>query len=465
MDCTRIIDLLPEYLEGTLDGSEKSRVEEHLAGCEACSAELKLIQRYFQTMAGLERHEAPADFLRNVHARIEREPSWKSLLSRLFLPLKIKLPLEALGVAAAALLIFTFYYNAPETKMDLPRKSPVARAPATGEAPMPPGTVAGLPAPAQPPSRAATSVPAPAPTEIHPRPKAAAPAQDRFAAQPSFPEEERGAGRAKPEAEAPAGAVEAGRAGPVERAATGIPAPKPEAGPSKRADRSQAILPAPSAPAVQRRMSPRVVHDELTLSVELRAAVGGQVSGAVGRASPGVAERADSEVSMREASPVPQAAPTQEEARGAGRAGAGVGTSQPAKTFAPPGAVPGVGHPQPRPKAGKPAKSPAAGPPSETVSGTPEELPRSLSQPVDAAAEVSKAVRSSGGVVLAEDFDRKTGLLKTIVAEIPAEGYSAVVSSLERIGAVRKRSGLPPGVGPGARLRLRIEFSTPPTAR
>jgi len=99
------------------------------------------------------------------------------------------------------------------------------------------------------------------------------------------------------------------------------------------------------------------------------------------------------------------------------------------------------------------------------VSGTPEELPRSLSQPVDAAAEVSKAVRSSGGMVLAEDFDRKTGLLKAIVAEIPVEGYSAVVSSLERIGAVRKRSGLPPGVGPGARLRLRIEFSTPPTAR
>lgn len=465
MDCTRIIDLLPEYLEGTLDGSEKRRVEEHLAGCEGCSAELKLLQRYFQTMAGLDRHEAPAGFLRNVHARIEREPSWKSLLSRLFLPLKIKLPLEALGVAAAALLIFTFYYSAPETKMDLPRESPVARVPGTAEAPMPPGTLAGLPAPAQPPSRAATPVPAPARTEAHPGSKASAPAQDRFAAQPSFPGEERGAGKAKPEAEVPAGAVEAGRAGPVERAATETPAPKTETGPPQRPDRSSAVLPAPSAPAVRRGMSPRVVPDELTLSVELRAAVGGQLSGAVGRASPDAAERADSEVSMRKASPVPQAAPTQEEARGAGRAGAGVGTSEPAKAPASPGAVPGVGHPQPRARAGKPAKSPAAGPPSETLSGTPEELPRSLSQPVDAAAEVSKAVRSSGGVVLAEDIDRKTGRLKTIVAEIPVEGYSAVVSSLERIGSVRKHSGLPPGVGPGGRLRLRIEFSTPPTAR
>jgi len=449
MDCTRIIDLLPEYLEGTLDGTEKSRVEEHLAGCEGCGAELKLLQRYFQAMAGLERHEAPADFLRNVHARIEREPSWKSLLSRLFLPLKIKLPLEALGVAAAALLIFTFYYNAPETKVDLPGKSPVAQAPVTVETPAPPGTLAGLPASPQPPSQAATS----------------APAQDRFAAQPDFPEGERGAGRAKPEAEVPAGAAEAGRAGPVEESATGIPAPKPETGPPKRPDRSQAMLPAPSAPAVQRRLSSRVVPDELTLSVELGAAGSRGASGAVESAVRGTAEDAESEPLMRKELRASQAAPTQKEARGAGRTGAGVGTSEPAKAPVPPGAVPGFGHPQPRAKAGKPAESPAAVPPAAPEPGASEDLPRSPLKPVDAAAEVSKAVRSCGGVVLAEDIDRETGLPKTIVAEIPAEGYSTVVSSLERIGAVRKRSGLPPGVGPGGRLRLRIEFSTRPTAR
>jgi len=461
MDCTRIIDLLPEYLEGTLDGSEKSRVEEHLAGCEGCGAELKLLQRYFQTMAGLERYEAPPDFLRNVHARIEREPSWRKLLSGLFLPLKIKLPLEALGVAAAALLIFTFYYNAPETKMDLPGKSPVARVPATAEAPMPPGTLAGLPAPAQPPSRAATSVPAPARTETHPRPKASAPTQDRFAAQPSFPEEERGAGRVIPEAEAPAATAQAGRAGSVEESATRIPAPKPETGPPKRSDRS----PAPSAPAVQRRMSPRVVPDELTLSVELGAAGSPGASGAVQSAVRGTAEDAKPEPLMRKQLRASQAAPAQEEAREGGRTGAGVGTSEPAKAPASAGAVPRAGTAQSRAKAGKPAESPVAVPPGATVPGKSEELRASPSQPVDASAEVSKAVRSSGGVVLSEDIDRKTGLPKTIVAEIPAEGYSALVSSLERIGAVRKRSGLPPGVGPGARLRLRIEFSMPPSAR
>jgi anti-sigma factor RsiW len=46
MNCNRknIQELLPAYLDGTLAGTERVRVEEHLAECSGCAAELDLLR-------------------------------------------------------------------------------------------------------------------------------------------------------------------------------------------------------------------------------------------------------------------------------------------------------------------------------------------------------------------------------------------------------------------------------------
>lgn len=41
MNCETAIELLPWYLNGTLDESERREVREHLAGCEACRQALE----------------------------------------------------------------------------------------------------------------------------------------------------------------------------------------------------------------------------------------------------------------------------------------------------------------------------------------------------------------------------------------------------------------------------------------
>jgi len=38
MTCRQVVQLLNDYLEGTLPAADRRRVEEHLAGCEACTA-------------------------------------------------------------------------------------------------------------------------------------------------------------------------------------------------------------------------------------------------------------------------------------------------------------------------------------------------------------------------------------------------------------------------------------------
>jgi len=44
VDCQQAIELLPWYLNGSLDAAEKADLERHLEGCEACRAELREVE-------------------------------------------------------------------------------------------------------------------------------------------------------------------------------------------------------------------------------------------------------------------------------------------------------------------------------------------------------------------------------------------------------------------------------------
>jgi len=38
LTCIELVELVTDYLEGSLDDDERARVEQHLAGCDACTA-------------------------------------------------------------------------------------------------------------------------------------------------------------------------------------------------------------------------------------------------------------------------------------------------------------------------------------------------------------------------------------------------------------------------------------------
>lgn len=41
LTCQQVVELVTEYLEGTLDPDDTARFEEHLAGCDGCRAYLE----------------------------------------------------------------------------------------------------------------------------------------------------------------------------------------------------------------------------------------------------------------------------------------------------------------------------------------------------------------------------------------------------------------------------------------
>ena len=45
MNCRQVVELMTEYLEGTLPAAERARFEAHLAGCDGCREYLAQLKK------------------------------------------------------------------------------------------------------------------------------------------------------------------------------------------------------------------------------------------------------------------------------------------------------------------------------------------------------------------------------------------------------------------------------------
>jgi len=114
MKCEEITNLLSGYIDGELDKGELKRVEEHLRGCPACAEELRVLRGCVEGIGSLEEVEPPADFLNRVHARLEKKSGLRSALGKIFTPLPLRIPLEALAAAAAVILVIYLVKTPPD---------------------------------------------------------------------------------------------------------------------------------------------------------------------------------------------------------------------------------------------------------------------------------------------------------------------------------------------------------------
>jgi Putative zinc-finger len=107
MDCSEIRTLLSEYLDDALDAKVKAMVQEHLGTCPACREELDSLKTLVEGIGSLESVKAPADFLDQLHRRMERRSRISEIKEWLFRPLRVKIPLQLAGAAVLAFLIFS----------------------------------------------------------------------------------------------------------------------------------------------------------------------------------------------------------------------------------------------------------------------------------------------------------------------------------------------------------------------
>jgi anti-sigma factor RsiW len=106
-DCSEIRNLLSEYLDDALDSKARAFAEEHLRTCPACREELGTLKALIKELGSIQSVKAPADFLDQLHKRMERPSKPAKVREWLFYPLRVKIPLQLAGAAVAALIIFS----------------------------------------------------------------------------------------------------------------------------------------------------------------------------------------------------------------------------------------------------------------------------------------------------------------------------------------------------------------------
>lgn len=111
MQCTRIRELLSQYIDGLLDLHTKALVETHLQSCTECSKTLEELQTIVQTLRELDPVPAPANFIANVNKRLAKRTWARQLFEAFFVPVKIKLPLQFAAAAIAAIIVITLSYK------------------------------------------------------------------------------------------------------------------------------------------------------------------------------------------------------------------------------------------------------------------------------------------------------------------------------------------------------------------
>jgi len=131
MECAKIEERLSEYVDDVLDGETKALIEKHLSTCERCQEELASLKALVKELGSLESVEAPKDFLERVHERMEPRFGVGKLIRWLFVPVRIKVPLEFATAAAIAILIF--YVSSIEQRETQIARAPNALTPLSGE--------------------------------------------------------------------------------------------------------------------------------------------------------------------------------------------------------------------------------------------------------------------------------------------------------------------------------------------
>lgn len=71
ISCSDAVRQLWEYLDGTVEGAELERLEEHLARCRRCCAELEFAEELRGFLRQSAEDEVPPDVMERLNATLE----------------------------------------------------------------------------------------------------------------------------------------------------------------------------------------------------------------------------------------------------------------------------------------------------------------------------------------------------------------------------------------------------------
>jgi hypothetical protein len=125
--CGDVENQFTAYLDGLLGTGERKIVEEHLSACSHCLRKLEDLRRIQEILAGLDEIDPPPGLTEKILSRIHEGGERKEgFFRKLFFPLHIKIPVQALAtVFVVVLSVYIYRSTLPEMgRFERPPMSP-----------------------------------------------------------------------------------------------------------------------------------------------------------------------------------------------------------------------------------------------------------------------------------------------------------------------------------------------------
>ncbi|HWU36630.1 MAG TPA: zf-HC2 domain-containing protein, partial [Candidatus Acidoferrum sp.] len=114
MTCEDVRDNFSDLYDEVLTGPRLVTVTQHLASCPACRVEWAGFRKALQAVADLGTAEPPSGFAARVRQRLETPTRWQRVVRRLFFPLNVKVPIQAVAVLLVAFAGLLLYQRSPD---------------------------------------------------------------------------------------------------------------------------------------------------------------------------------------------------------------------------------------------------------------------------------------------------------------------------------------------------------------
>lgn len=246
MTCSEIESRLPAYLDGLLPQEEKDRIAGHVSACLRCGRALADLKKTAEILRNLEAVEPPPFFEEKIMARVREEAGRKrGLLRRLFYPLHIRIPIQAMAmVLIAVAAVYVFQTGGPEMQRTVPLPAPA--------------DISGKGAVTAEPAKAPAHAPAAAPAGQASAPRPLEQIQERF---PAPPVTKGGKEEGPSEFSAPLRKDRAPAPPPAQRGGEAIPAVVQQEAPDRARDKADRLGPGREAAevALEQKMTRKTV--------------------------------------------------------------------------------------------------------------------------------------------------------------------------------------------------------------
>jgi hypothetical protein len=125
MDCHNVQEKLNLYMEHLLSSQEEKSLRDHITNCPDCAGALQELEDTISILKNLDRVQPPPWLSAKIMAHIEDEAgNRRSILSWIFRPLTIKIPLQALAlVCVVGLSVLLYRANISEFEQTEPPKN------------------------------------------------------------------------------------------------------------------------------------------------------------------------------------------------------------------------------------------------------------------------------------------------------------------------------------------------------